>query len=89
LLEVVRVRQIAGIVIHKPASAYVRVAVISDDLDFGIIRDTEKSNKGNKIPPIVIAIISAENTQPVGSPPGGSQLSNVGAHINTKVYIAP
>jgi hypothetical protein len=42
---------------------------------------------GNTRPPIVILIMRAEKTHPVGTPPGGSNCSSVGTHMNTNYSL--
>mmetsp|Transcript_21521 Transcript_21521/g.27147 ORF Transcript_21521/g.27147 Transcript_21521/m.27147 type:complete len:124 (+) Transcript_21521:431-802(+) len=72
------------------AKAYVNAAVISDDLSFAmIVFETNECITGKNSPPMVMAIMSDEKTQPVGTPPGGSMLRRVGTHMKTNVYIAP
>ena len=48
------------------------------------VRDVTRAWNGVKtIPPMVMAIMRAENTHPVGTPPGGFCDKRVGTHINT------
>lgn len=44
---------------------------------------TNDCKGGNMRPPMVMLIMSAEKTQPVGTPPGGSSCNNVGTHMKT------
>lgn len=71
------------------ATKYTKVAQSSGAFPFGEKIDMIDCKGGYTIPPIVIAIIIAAKTQPVGNPPGGFIERSVGTHINTKVYIPP
>ena len=60
------------------------MAESSGACDFDVIFVAKKFSKGwNTIPPIVMAIMRAEKTHPVGTPPGGSIDRRVGTHMNT------
>mmetsp|Transcript_34170 Transcript_34170/g.41232 ORF Transcript_34170/g.41232 Transcript_34170/m.41232 type:complete len:161 (+) Transcript_34170:132-614(+) len=78
-----------GTAILTAARVYTINADVSASLPSRVNFDTIFCKGGNNAPPIVIAIIKAEKTAPVGKPSGGSSESNVGTHIKTNVYIAP
>jgi hypothetical protein len=74
----------AGTAILILAIIYASTADISDALALVVsLVATNFSSGWNAIPPIVIAIINAEKTHPVGTPPGGFNDKRVGTHMKT------
>ena len=79
-------KQIAGTAMLMLAIMYAKTADSSDALALVVTLVAKKCSSGwNAMPPMVIAIIRAEKTHPVGTPPGGFIDKRVGTHMNTNL----
>jgi hypothetical protein len=76
-------RHAAGTAILIPATKYMSDAEISDVEALDMPIEITEWRGGKRTPPIVMAIMRAEKTQPVGTPPGGFCERRVGTHIKT------